>query len=93
MISDDFDPVDDILRRIPDLDGDILGVLRRNPHGCMTYYVANVLGSTPRGDDTHLRRAGITVPEVRRVLIRLERDGLVKRVPSTYRRMIKWALA
>ncbi|MBB3937914.1 DeoR family transcriptional regulator [Aureimonas phyllosphaerae] len=80
--------------RTATLADDILGVLRvRNSAGGMTYYVANVLRSTPRDRDTHTRRPGISTATVRRELERLEKAGKVKRVQTVYQRMICWALA
>lgn len=75
-------------------DGEILAVVRRYQNGIVTYVVRNILASKPCGSETHANLyPQLDTAFVRRRLIALEKSGQVKRVPSGYANMIKWALA
>ncbi|MEV8518654.1 hypothetical protein ABZR86_02540 [Dyella marensis] len=64
------------------LEDEVMAAVKRYP-GRVTYFIRNsVLFVYP----------GITTAKVRRVLMRLEKVGSVKRVPSVYARDIAWAV-
>lgn len=63
-------------------DDQIIAALTKWGTGAMTYVAANVLRS-----DGHK----VTTTEVRRRLMKLERDGRVRRVPSPYAVQICWS--
>ena len=64
-------------------DDEILAAVKRWGNGSMTYVVRNVLWSQGFRKET---------PWVLRQLKRLEKRGLVERVPSPYAVQIKWAV-
>lgn len=64
---------------------EVITVLRY--HGnCMTYYLANVI-TAKRGYGVRIK-----TPQVLRLLKRMEQEGKVKRVKSSYAVQICWAL-
>lgn len=68
----------------PDLtEYDILDVLRRHPSGLMTYVIRNYLSSG---------RPHLKTRQVFYYLCHLEADGKVKRVPSSYKKQVCWAI-
>lgn len=64
---------------------EILKVLTNQPSGCMTYVIANWL----RMD----YRLKVETSAVLRELRRMEKEGLVKTVPTIYARQLQWSLA
>ncbi|MFN3677277.1 MAG: hypothetical protein ACK4TC_14995 [Sphingomonas pseudosanguinis] len=74
-------------------DAEILAVVRRYQSGIVTYVVRNILASKPR-EETHAQPyPRLDTAFVRRRLIAMEKAGQVKRVPSGYATMIRWAIA
>lgn len=75
-------------------DAEILAVVRRYKSGIVTYVVRNILASKPRGSETHAQHSPrLDTAFVRRRLNAMEKAGQVKRVPSGYATMIRWAIA
>lgn len=64
-------------------DSQILAAMAARPHGIMTYVIRNILASE------HGYR-GLKTAAVRRRLMRLERQGVVARVWSSYAVQICW---
>lgn len=62
-------------------DDDILRAMQRWGNGAATYVLRNILSKS---------RPDLTTASVRDRLIRMEREGKVERVPSSYKVMICW---